>query len=367
MSRRGPLVLLAALALAPGTAAGDQSGSAAPATTEDSGVLPPQGTPPAAIPPQSKEFYTPPWGEMWGRLLSRIDIWEGPHVAAGFALGTSFDLTDQRRWLLGFNTQFLIGTWADNEDRGKLIIEHGPELRVSPYMDEVLDVFILARTLGVLGVVDGVHWGVRPGVGVGIRVGRSFGIEMAYEPVWPLGQPLVEDGEEITDGSPSHGVSLDVGFDSCLIWGCAQERDEPKRQKKTDELYDLAHELHCTMAADDREPFCTGAVELALDAALLPASQPADRSGVEGFLRAVLKGAAPHLHDQLRAILNLHLKLRAKRSTDQTFATQYARTGAKLRAPIEYEPIVIELRYYFGCNTDEQPKCETPQGTGSAP
>ncbi|MBW2458312.1 MAG: hypothetical protein JRI68_27665 [Deltaproteobacteria bacterium] len=368
MSRRGALVVLAALTLAPSTAAGGESGPADSAATADQAVPPPTGTPPAAIPPTSKEFYTPPWGEMWLRLLSRVDIWEGPHVAAGVAAGMSFDLTDQRRCLLGFNTQILVGTWGDNEERGKLIFEHGPELRFSPYMDELLDVFILARTLGVLGVVDGVHWGIRPGIGVGARAARHFAIELAYEPVWPLGQPLVDDGEAVTDGSPSHGLSLDIGVDACLFWGgCAQERDEPKPQHKTEELYDLAHELHCAMKAAERKPFCTGAVEPALDAAQLPASQPADRSGVEVFLRAVLEGAAPTLHSQLWTILNRHLYLRAERSLDQTFATQYARTGEKLRAPVEYEPIVIELRYHFGCDDDDPPECKTEQGAGSAP
>lgn len=358
--------LLAPLAAAPPVALSANappSGGAEPALSDDEIVeqeaeLANITNPPAALPRDSTGLYTPAHIAFWTRFVSRMDIWEGPHVTVGLGLGALFDLNDERSVRLGFHTNFLGGTWADNADRGHFIIEHGPELRFSPYMDEVVDVFLVLRGLGVLGLVDDVHWGLRPALGVGVRAGRYVSLGLNLEPVWTLGAPLVHEGEPVSEGIPAPGVGLEIGVDLCAFSEiCDKTTPKPIAHDETGELYAEARSLSCALTNEELDRFCKNVVPEALDAGRYHPSDGGGGDGIGPFLDGLIDQAEPSQQPQLQAIVERHDRLRRLDRADEAYGLFFARDGRKLAHPIIYEPVVLELRRQLGCDPDDPPMC----------
>lgn len=340
-----------ALALSLGSASATaQAGADAMPPPRSPAAAPPPGQPPATIPPPSRLFYPPNWIEWWLQLTTRVDWSYTPQASIGLTTDLSLVLDPERRGRLGGYVGMQLGDWGDGE-RGLATPELGLVVRGSFLMDELFDGFVVGRTGFVFGMLEegpvDHHVAMRASLGAGLRVARFVSLELTYDQAMTL-------DERFQRGSGTslytRGTTLSAGLDLCFVAGCRDEEVEPEPRDRTAEIYQAAADLK--VAPAQRLQLCA-AVAAALDADRYHPVWGED--GIEAFLLGIVKELRLRKqHDLARKVdkqlVQLHQKLRSSRVVSQAWGRHQAREGRRLKHPVRYAPVAVELRDNLGCD-----------------
>lgn len=240
------------------------------------------------------------------------------------------------------------GHWGDDM-RGPFSLVPGFRLRISPFMEDVLDVYGVLRADLPISISTDAGIALRGGIGAGVRVARLVSMELTFDPVFvPISRPFRDTS--YTTVLP-WAATASLMFDMCIIGGlgCAPSKRKPLVRNVSCVLYEQARTVG--------EGVC-GAVPEALQAAPDPRTASRMDDGTSAFLAAL----AALVKDEPSASAVVALAARHGELAEQVVKFQrreaaHASVGLVLRERWIYAPVPTELREYFGCTGARPATC----------
>ncbi len=278
---------------------------------------------------------------------------QGPTAHAGIVIGGEIGVPfDDQRVRPAFFSGVKVGGWAD-EVQGPFGFVEGARLRVSPFMWDVFDLYVVGR--GDIVVDPRAGTLVRPGLGLGMRVARLLSIEATWDVTVPIGSTF--EGTRHPDFIP-YGVSFGALFDTCFQ--CNREAEAPVNRDLACRLYRAA----ATVGTGPRHgPICD-AIGRAMIACPNLESASYDEDGANAFLEQLAKEVSrDDAKSDVRRLVELHAKLLAQWGQYELEAAAAARNKQRLKERWSYAPVPSELRAYLGCDRSEASGQEIPAPT----
>jgi hypothetical protein len=265
----------------------------------------------------------------------------GPTAHAGLVAGVEVGVPfDEQRIRPALFTGVKMGAWAD-EVHGPFGFVEGARIRLSPFMWDVFDLYLVMRA--DFDLQPGASPLFRPGVGVGLRAARLFAVEATWDVTVPLGSDFA--GTRYPSLVP-YGVSFGVLFDTCFQCN----RGSPPQVRR-----DLACCLYQTAAAQTsaQADICD-----AVARALLACPQPQVASrlddGTGTFLGKLLTEVKSEAAKRVVAeLVRLHERLLRDWAAYAEKAVVAAQRDRQLDEQWVYAPAPAELRAYLGCDKEE--------------
>jgi hypothetical protein len=334
-SRTGLAVGLFAAAIAPAVSAAD------PTVCDDTRIAPPTVTPYPQYGPRNVELWLSA-GEL-GDWASRGSM--TPAFVLGAELGVPFDVVQRVRLAAGASAVF--GHWGD--DAHSLVgLETRLDLRASYFMDDLLDLYVLARPIDVMFGWNEARAAYRPGVGLGVRVARRVELEGTLDGIVALGSAFA-GGERA-----GPGMTLSLGFDTCL-WGWCN-RSAPQNPAQTSLTCALYDEARSACPSSGGCGAMCNAVAAAMDASRPSIAEGARaRDAIDAFLLGVAQQLSGDVKDRIDHLRATHDALLRKLLAAQTDEREAEQVGTGLVDHCSYAPTAIELRDALGCTPEGAP------------
>lgn len=240
------------------------------------------------------------------------------------------------------------GHWGDDV-HGAFSLVPGFRLRVSPFMEDVFDVYGVLRADLPVSISTNAGVALRGGIGAGVRVARLVSMEITFDPVFvPISQPFRDTA--YTTVLP-WAATASLMFDLCIVGGLGCS---PAKQMQ------VVRNVSCVLYEQARAvgPGVCGAVPEALQAAPDPRTASRQEDGTSAFL-AALGGLVTHPETRaaVLALAHRHEALSDDMLRFRRREAAHASVGLVLRERWTYAPLPNELREYFGCNGPRPPTC----------
>lgn len=268
-------------------------------------------------------------------------------VVAGGEIGVPFF---EQRLRPALFTGVKLGGFAD-EVHGPFAFAEGIRLRVSPWMWDVFDVYVVLRADVDLQPDAGAVF--RPGAGLGLRAARLIAVEASWDFSFPIDSRFT--GTQHPDFVP-YGVTFGVLFDACF---------HCNRTAPTQVHRDLACRLYQAAAAPTSAhgEICN-AVQRALSARPNPESASRLDDGTKTFLeRLSVEVTSDEAKRAVNGLAQLHGTLTHDWASYEARAIAAEQRDRQLAERWTYAPVPADLRAYLGCDKDELTQRELPPPT----